>query len=187
MKHLVRSLPLLLLLLLAVAPTKAQDLAFSVGGWSFFRSAKGALPTESPGTFPSFGLTYGITRYMEAGVSIVPRLSPDAMDDIFIEEHIGFSLFGERVKKSGGPGIYLNALVDAGILLGAHNLLSGAPNYSRALFLRVTPFALGNPFYGRRDRMFSLGIIHDYDKAETSLFLNLIAVDFYLASPTKVH
>ncbi len=187
MKHPVRSLTLFSLLLLAAISAGAQNLSFSVGGWSFFRNAEGKLPSGSPGIFSSFGLSCGITRYAEAGFSILPRLSPEPFDDIFLEGHAGVSLFGERIRKSGGPAIYLNALLDAGILYGMHNLTSGVPEYSRAIFLRITPFALGNPYYGRRERMFSLGLMFDVDSAETSLFLNLIAVDFYLASPPKVH
>jgi hypothetical protein len=187
MKHRVCSLVLFpLLLLLAAVSAGAQDLSFSVGGWSFFKSAEGKLPAGNPGIFPSLGLSLGITRYAEAGISILPRLTPDPFDDIFLEGHAGVSLFGERARESGGPAIYLNGLLDAGILYGMHNLISGEPDYSRAVFLRITPFALGNPYYGRRERMFSLGLMFDMDSAETSLFLNLIAVDFYLASPPEV-
>lgn len=186
MKCRTRAFPLALFLILAVAGAGAQDLAFSLGSWSFFPNAEGELPGGNPGLFPSFGATYGITRNLEAGVSIIPRLTPSPFDDIFVEEHVGLSLFGERMKASGGPALYINAVLDAGFLFGAHHVLSGDPLYTRALFLRLTPIALGNPFYGRRDRMLSAGLIYDYDKGSVSLFASLIAADFYLAPGSKV-
>ncbi len=98
MKYRTRIVPLALFLLLAAGAACAQDLAFSIGAWSFFPDAAGKLPGERPGVFPSFGATYGITRYLEAGVAIIPRLTPAPFDDIFMEEHVGLSLFGQRVK-----------------------------------------------------------------------------------------
>jgi len=187
MNYRMRAVPLALFLLLAAGAACAQDLAFSMGTWSFFPDAAGKSPGGGPGVFPSLGATYGITRYLEAGVAIIPRLTPRPFDDIFVEEHLGVSLFGERVKTSGGPAVYINTLLDAGFLFGAHNVLSGSPDYSRALFLRVTPITLGNPYYGRRDRLLSLGLIYDYDANSTSLFVSLIAADFYLAPAPKVH
>ena len=186
MKYRMRIVPLALFLLLAIGAAGAQDLAFSIGSWSFLPDTAGKLPAEGPGLFPSFGATYGITRYLEAGVAMIPRLTPKPFDDIFIEEHVGFSLFGERAKASGGPAVYINSLLDAGFLFGAHKLLSGSPDYSRAIFVRVTPITLGNPYYGRRDRMLSVGLVYDYDANSASLFLTLIASDFYLAPGRKL-
>ncbi|MFA5852694.1 MAG: hypothetical protein WC820_08335 [Spirochaetales bacterium] len=185
MKYRMRAVPLALFILLTAGAACAQDLAFSIGTWSFLPDAAGKLPGGTPGVFPSFGATYGITRYLEAGVAIIPRLTPKPFDDIFVEEHVGVSLFGERVKASGGPAVYINTLLDAGFIFGAHNVISGAPVYSRALFLRITPITLGNPYYGRRDRMLSVGLVYDYDANSTSLFVSLIAADFYLAPRQK--
>ena len=187
MKYSMRVFPLVLFMLITAGAARAQDLAFSLGTWSFLPDAAGQLPGGTPGLFPSFGATYGITRHLEAGLAIIPRMTPEPFDDIFVEEHVGVSLFGERVSRSGGPAVYINTLLDAGFLFGAHNVLSGSPGYSRALFIRVTPITLGNPYYGRRDRLLSAGIIYDYDANSASLFLSLIAADFYLAPASKVH
>jgi hypothetical protein len=185
MKRIMWTMGLALVFALAGSIAGAQDLAFSIGAWSFFRSAGGDLPSRSPGLFASFGACYGLTPRLEAGASVVPRLAPAPFDDLFVEEHVGISLIGDRVSETGGPAIYINTLLDIGILFGAHNVISGAPGFSRALFLRLTPLALGNPYYGRRDRMFSTGLIYDYDAGSVSLFMNIIAADFYLASPSK--
>lgn len=186
MKYRRRIVPLAIFLLLAIGASCAQDLAFSIGSWSFLPDAAGKTPARGPGLFPSFGATYGVTRYLEAGVAMIPRITPKPFDELFIEEHVGLSLFGERVKTSGGPAVYINTLLDAGFLFGAHELLSGSPEYSRAVFVRLTPITLGNPYYGRRDRMLSVGLVYDYDAKSASLFLTLIASDFYLAPGRKV-
>jgi len=186
MKHTIRTWTAFLLFLAAVAGAGAQDMAFSIGTWSFFRDSAGRLPSGEPGTFASLGATYGLSPRVEAGVALIPRLLPDTFDDLFVEEHIGISLFGERARKSGEPAIYINAILDVGVLFGAHKILSGSPEFSRAFFLRLTPITLGTPYYGRRDRMLSTGLIYDYDSGSASLFMNIIAADFYLASPADV-
>lgn len=179
-------LALALSFLMTAAGAGAQDLALSVGAWSFFRDAAGESPAGEAGTFAALGVSYGISPRIEAGASIIPRFFPAPFDDIFVEEHIGISLFGERARNSGEPAIYINAILDIGVLFGSHNVLSGAPEFSRALFIRLTPLSLGNPYYGRRDRLLSTGLLYDYDRASASLFMNIIAADFYLASPPKV-
>lgn len=187
MRSSLRAMLPILLFVLAVSSIASQDLAFSIGTWSFFPDASGVLPSGGPGAFASFGATYGLTPRLEAGISLVPRMAPLPFDDIFVEEHIGVSLFGDRVSAAGGPSIYINALVDIGILFGAHNVHSGDPKYSRALFVRLTPITLGNSYYGRRDRMLSAGLLYDYDNRSASLFINLIAADFFLAPKSNFH
>ena len=187
MKNRLRWLAPALFFLISSGLGGAQDLAFSMGSWSFFPNTSGWLPSGSPGEFAAFGLTYGLSPRFEAGASIIPRLSSEPFDDIFAEGHLGLSLFGDRIKKAGGPGIYINGLLDAGLLFGTHGILSGTAEYSKALFLRLTPITLGNPYYGRRDRILSVGLIYDVDANSASLFMNLIAADFFLASPAKVH
>jgi len=187
MRSTLRAILPILLLALAASSLSAQDLAFSTGTWSFFPDESGALPSEGPGTFASLGATYGLTPRLEAGISLIPRITPEPLDDIFIEEHVGISLFGDRVSRTGGPAIYINTLVDIGLFFGAHNVRSGNPEYSRALFVRLTPIALGNPYYGRRDRIISIGLLYDYDRSSASFFLNLIAADFFLAKGAKFH
>ncbi len=182
------ALPLLLLaLFLGLSAPGAQDLAFSVGTWSFFPDASGTLPSKGPGAFASFGATYGLGPRLEAGISLLPRLTPEPIDDIFVEEHVGISLFGDRVGAAGGPAVYINTLVDIGFIFGLHAVRSGDPEYSRAVFLRLTPITLGNPYYGRRDRIFSAGLLYDYDADSASFFFNLIASDFFLAKKADFH
>lgn len=176
-----RILSTALLCAAAVSSAPAQDFALSAGMWSFFRNRDGNYASRSPGAFPSVGLTAGVTPRIEAGLSLVPRITPRPLDDIFVEGHLGFSLFGDRIAVSGGPSAYLNTVVDIGTLVGVHNVLSGNPGMSTSVFLRLTPFLLGNPYYGRRDRMYSAGILYDVNTGAVSLFANVFASDFFLA------
>lgn len=170
---------------LAAAPASAQDFAFSLGSWSFFRDSNGSFPFGSPGLFASLGFTWGIAPVVEIGASLIPRITPDPVSDIFTEGHIGISLWGDRVKKTSAPAAYLNALLEAGLMFGARGALSSTPTLSRAFFIRLTPFVLGNPYYGRRDRFFALAFLYDWEKAAASLSFSLIAVDFYLVPSAK--
>jgi len=187
MRYSPRQFVPILLLAFAVSSVGSQDLAFSIGTWSFFRDKSGAWPSGGPGSFASFGLTYGLTPRLEAGISLVPRMAPDPFDDILAEGHVGLSLFGDRISGSGAPAIYINTLADIGFILGAHNVYSGTTEYSKAVFVRLTPISLGNPYYGRRDRIFSVGLLYNFDTASASLFINLVAADFFLAAGAKFH
>ena len=89
---------------------QAQDMAFSLGTWSLMGDSLEKSRFGGPGAFADLGITAGLTPRFEMGVSIVSRISPEPLDDLIVESHIGASLFGTRRNPSGGPALYVNAL-----------------------------------------------------------------------------
>lgn len=176
----------LLLLGASLGTAGAQDLSFSLGGWSFFPNGQGSLPAGDPGLFASAGATIGLGPRLELGASLVPRLTPAPFDDLFAEAHLGLSLLADRARVPAAPTMYLNSLVDLGAIVGWHGFASGSPAFSKAVYARLTPITLGTLYYGRRDRLFSLGVMYDFDAKAVNLFASLIAADFSLALPPKV-
>jgi hypothetical protein len=176
----------ILLLGTSLGTAGAQDLSFSLGGWSFFPNGQGSLPAGDPGLFASAGATIGLGPRLELGASLVPRLTPAPFDDLFAEAHLGLSLLADRARVPAAPTMYLNSLVDLGAIVGWHGFASGSPAFSKAVYARLTPITLGTLYYGRRDRLFSLGVMYDFDAKAVNLFASLIAADFSLALPPKV-
>ncbi|MCE1195987.1 hypothetical protein LWX53_05760 [bacterium] len=175
-----------LLLVGAAGIAGAQDLSFSLGGWSFFPDAEGRLPAGDPGLFASAGATCGLGLRLELGASLIPRLTPTPLRDLFAEAHLGLSLLADRARLPAAPTMYLNSIVDLGTIVGWRDLDSGSPAFSKAIFARLTPVAIGSLYYGRRDRLFSLGVMYDFDEGTANIFASLIAADFSLAPPPKV-
>lgn len=168
-----------LLFVLAAPGAHPQDLAFSIGTWSFYEGAGGYLPAGAPGAFAAVGVTAGISPRIEVGASLVPRITPLPGNDLFIECHTGVSLFADRRRSNDTPAMYINSIADIGFLWGVHNLYSGSRSFSKHIFLRITPIALGNSYYGRRDRVYSVGAQYDFDARVVSLFINVIGMDFF--------
>jgi len=164
----------------------AQDLAVSAAVWHFPQWFGTDSMAGDPGTFVSAGATLGLGPRLELGASFIPRLTPEAFDDILAEAHLGFSLVGPRMAASG-PVIYINTILDAGFMLAWHNLVSGSPDRTTSAFLRLTPLSIGNAYYGRRDRLLSFGISRDFGTGALSLFANMLSTDIYLASGTEKH
>jgi len=176
----------LALAFLATSNGAAQDLGLSSALWHFPEWFGTSSMAGDPGAFASVGAVLGLGPRLEAGASFIPRLSPEAFKDILAEAHLGLSLVGPRISASG-PVIYVNTLLDAGVFLGWHDLGSGSPTFSKSAFLRLTPLAIGNPYYGRRDKLLSFGLARDFDSDTFSLFANILATDIYLASRTRTH
>ncbi len=122
----------------------------------------------------------GVTPSVEIGASVIPRLTPVPGRDIFIEAHAGLSVMGMRSRPDGQPAAFLNTLLDAGVLVGFHGVGTASPEVTKHLFLRITPITLGNPYYGRRDRLYAIGIQYDPDARSTSIFMSVLSTDIFI-------
>lgn len=181
-----RAFPVLALIFAAFF-SHAQEIAVSGSVWSFFAGSGGWRPVE-PGAFVSAGIVAGVTPRIEAGASLVARMTPLPADDLIVEIHAGYSLFADRFRGFDVPAAHLNAIIDAGFLMGAHNLYSGGPaRLSGAAFIRLAPVAIGNAYSGRRDRLFAFGLLYDFGSKRPAVFLNLISSDIFLACGRKFH
>lgn len=184
-----RAFPVILLIfaMSPLCPGHAQEMAVSASVWSFFAGSGGWRPVE-PGAFASAGVMAGITPRFEAGASLISRMTPEPANDLIIEVHAGYSIFAERFRGFDIPASHLNAIIDAGFMIGAHRLYSGGPaSVSPAAFIRLTPVAIGNAFSGKRDRLFTFGLLYDFGAKRPALFMNLVSSDFFLACGREFH
>lgn len=167
----------LVFLAVPFSKTFGQETAISLGSWSFF--------SDDRGIFTSLGITQGLTSRLEAGLSIIPRMTPEAFKDLSLEVHCGYSIAARRFQGFNQPASYINVLADIGALTAINNLGEPDQSLSKNVFVRLTPIALGNAFYTRRDRIYSVGALFDLDKKSLSFFLNFIIVDFFIAKKSN--
>lgn len=151
----------------------AQETAISLGSWSFF--------SGSPGVFTSLGITQGLTPRLEAGLSLIPRLTPEPFEDFYAEAHLGYSLAANRFQGLNQPASYINILGDIGVIAGISSIGAPGQTLKKSIFIRLTPITLGNAFYGRRDRIYSAGALFNLDSPSLTFFLNFIISDFFIA------
>lgn len=151
----------------------AQETAVSLGSWSFFSGNRGI--------FASIGVTQGLTPRLEAGLSLIPRLTPDPFEDLYAEAHLGYSLAANRFRGFSQPASYINIIGDIGVIAGINSIGAPGQTLTKSIFIRLTPITLGNAFYGRRDRIYSVGALFNLDNASLSFFLNFIISDFFIA------
>lgn len=158
-------------------PATGQDLAFGLGTWDLAQAA--------PGAFVDISATFGLGKRLEFGVAAIPRITPSPLEELYLESHLGVSLLGDRLGEVGLPGIYVNAILDFGGALKIEGIGSAFPATAFLWFGRLTPFALGNPYYGRRDRFFSAAILFDPRSKNIGFSFSLLKFDFYLIKPTQ--
>ncbi len=160
-----------LLCLLVPLPTFAEpDLGIALGPWSFAGGGPG------PGTYAYSGLVVGGSR-LELEALGIAELTPAPGAAVLAGASIGFSLSGPRIPT------YFNVVVDLGYLqtVVEEGQFRLGPSY---LLLRLSPLVIGNPWYGHRERIFSLGVLYDIAAAEASIVWNVLILHWYPWGPT---
>jgi hypothetical protein len=161
----------LCLCMLVPLPAFAEpDLGLALGPWSFASGGPG------PGTYAYTGLAIGGGRRLELEASGIVEMTPSPGDTILAGASLGFSVGGPRIPT------YFNVVVDLGYLQtvvddGQFHL---GPSY---LLLRLSPLVIGNPWYGHRERIFSLGVLYDIPAASFSVVWNVLILHWYPWGP----
>ncbi len=172
----------LALLLVFGVVAGAQDLSLSLASWRFFPNRNAYRPSGE-GLHASVGLVAGINPRLEAALSVVGRLTPNPADNLFLAMGLGYSIATDRYVDRSTPTLHLNAIAEAGVLAGVHSLTSGGtPSFSTHLYARFTPIALGSLYYGRRDRLYTVGLQYDISAAQVSVILSVIGADIRLSA-----
>ena len=159
----------------------AQDVSISAQQWSFFNN-KNNESISGQGQHVSLGGIWGIDTNLEAGFGIISMVTPRPADTLMGYISFGYSLLEKRWINEKIPPNWINSQIEAGFIGGIKNLYSfsagGEKEGIAQIFIKITPFVLGNPFYFRRDRLFGLGLAYDCIGGTFSLFMNLISFDF---------
>lgn len=173
---------ILVLALVTVSGTAAQDLSLSFQHWSFLKNGTGSI--SSPGQHVSAGLTAGISSRIELHAGLAGMLTPLPGDTILGVLSVGFAMMGERrVSERIPPANWVNMLAELGVLAGWTGITAASPGDPQAqwwLFGRITPFTLGNSFYGRRDRVLAFGLAWSPMQGTVSLLFNIMGIDIAL-------
>ncbi|MDH7484126.1 MAG: hypothetical protein QHH01_05820, partial [Spirochaetales bacterium] len=97
---------------------------------------------------------------------------------------VGYAMLGERrISERIPPVNWVNMLAELGVLAGWTGIRPASPEEPLAqwwMFCRITPFTLGNSFYGRRDRVLALGLAWSPMQGTVSLLFNIMGIDIAL-------
>lgn len=173
---------ILVLALVMVSGTAAQDISLSFQHWSFLKSGTGSI--SSPGQHVSAGVTAGINSRIELQAGLAGMLTPLPGDTVLGVLSVGYAMMGERrVSERIPPANWVNMLAELGVLAGWTGIRAASPDDPKAqcwLFGRITPFTLGNSFYGRRDRVLAFGLAWSPMQGTVSLLFNIMGIDIAL-------
>jgi hypothetical protein len=164
---------MILALITVLLPLGALDVGFSLAPWSFTGGV-------TPGTYAGGGFNLGLTPRWEAEVFAVTEVTPAPADTVLAGIQVGFSLLGDRIPT------YFNSVIDLGFIHGIQGLnpsvTGGAATSlerSNYLLLRLSPLAIGNPYFGMRDRIFSVGLLYRIEDRSVSWIWNWVIFNRY--------
>jgi len=164
---------ILLTILSILPPLGALDYGFSLAPWSFTGGV-------TPGIYAGGGFNLGFAPRWEAEVFAVAEVTPAPGDTVLAGVQFGFSLLGDRIPT------YFNALIDLGYLHGIQGLNPGGTEEGGAgltrsnyILLRLSPLAIGNPYFRMRDRIFSVGLLYRIEDRSVSWVWNWVIFNRY--------
>ena len=157
--------------LVTVRDLRADDFAFSAAPWNFSGSIE-------QGQYAGAGIVIGGDSYFELEGVLISEITPAPANTVLGGVLIGISLLGDR-----NPG-YFNVVLSGGYLHGISGLNSGGegfdfsnPEHNDYLILRISPLAIGNSYYGMRERIFSAGIYYDIQRGKTGFVWSWLILD----------
>jgi hypothetical protein len=126
-----------------------------------------------PGLYARGGAIVGIASRLELEPYIVLELAPDALRGALFGADLTLPLLGSRVDG------YFNTFLSLGYARGMD--LRGDAAGRNYLSLRLTPLAIGCANYGRRDRLFTPGILYELEGKSLTFTFNVLGFDFFPA------
>jgi hypothetical protein len=148
----------------------AADFGITAATWSF-ATGDYAAAGLSPGLYAKAGTMLGLAPRLELELYGIAEAAPSPFRDCFLGAEAALPIAGSRVKN------YFNAFLSLGFLQG-WDCYDGNPG-SKYISLRLTPLVIGKPYYGRRDRMFSIGALYELGEGDIVFIVSLLAFDFF--------
>lgn len=149
----------------------AMPFGISVGTW-----ASGAS-FASAGTHASVGAVLGLAPYLEVESNLTVGFSPTFASTILGSVGINIPLVTPLYFANNQAPLYYNAFLSLGYL-GGYDRVDQKPLH--ALFVRLTPFTLGGPYYSRRERALAFSLLYDLEKRALGVAWNLFGFDLFL-------
>ena len=167
---------LLSLFVLSLNAGDTFDVSLSFGQYSGSSFAKESLNLR-------YGLNVGLTKRSEVMLWGACELTPSLLKHNKYGAGFTMALLGDRSTGSKVQGPSCNTLVSAGLIASKEN--DDNEMKLTSLYVSLTPFSLGTPIMGKRERMFELGAEYNWCKNKFSLFFSVINFDYYIHGTWK--
>jgi hypothetical protein len=126
----------------------------------------------------AWGATLGMTDTLELDLQANSQLVPAFFGDTNVSLLVQKALFGQRNTGEKVAGIAVNSLLGAGVMFSDY--YGGGQFGPSHLLVSFTPFTIGSPFAGKRERIFSLTLAYNMYSNQVSLVMDLLKYDFYM-------
>lgn len=185
-----RSLPTIaiaaIVLFAPIFDAYAQKSSFSFSAPFLLGNASGYSPVAKSALIRQ-GITAGLSSRMEAELATVFTVTPRPFSDLFFHFSVSYAILSSHFLSETMPTAFVNTLIGAGLAMGFHEMLSpSGAMVSYHAYIKLTPLVVGSLFYGKRNRIGTMGVQYDFARGQLSPFLDLISIDISLVSPYKV-
>lgn len=142
---------------------------FTVGTWSISERSS----FMDPGAYGYIGGNFGISPRIEMDVFSVLHITPIPFANVYGGCSVNVLLVTPQDRSSEEHPYFLNSICSLGYIQRI------GKGFSPAVFIRITPLALGGALYRSRERGPSIGIIYDIKESSFSMFWNFFLFDTY--------
>jgi hypothetical protein len=125
----------------------------------------------------AWGATIGMTDIFELDLQANSQLVPTFFGDTNVSVLVQRTLLGQRNTGKKVAGIAVNTLLGAGVMFSDY--YGGGQFVPSHLLVSITPFTIGSPFAGKRERILSLTLAYNMYSNQFSLVMDLLKYDFY--------
>jgi hypothetical protein len=157
---------------IASGSASALDFGLSASGQSF-----GSTDYERAGILPGLyvkgSAIVGLFSRLEFEPCLIMELAPDPFRGCFVGADATFAILGSRFDG------YFNMFLSLGYLRGL-DLSKNISEGNNYLSLRLTPLAIGCRYYGRRERIFTVGVLYEIGDNSITVSFNILSFDFFV-------
>ena len=126
----------------------------------------------------AWGFTMGLNENWEFDLQTDSQLIPRFFRDATVTVLLQRTLMGQRSTGTKVAGVGVNSLVGAGVLFSDYN--PEKVFKLTHLLVSLTPFTIGTPISGKRERMMSLRLAYNLYTQQVSLLFDIVKYDFYV-------
>ncbi len=155
---------------------RTHDISLSFGQYSDTTFDQEALNVR-------YGSTIGLTNRSEVMIWGASTLTPEVFDENKAGIGLSLALQGNRSTGTKVQGPSCNTLVTLGLIASENN--DDKDFKPTSVYLSVTPFSLGTPIMGKRERMFEVGVEYNWCEEKFSVFVSILNLDYYIHGTWK--
>ncbi len=176
MKKIALTVLLMALVLVSLSAGRTHDVSLSFGQYSDSTFSQDSLSVR-------YGSTIGLTNRSEVMVWGASTLTPEVGDENKAGIGLSLALQGNRSTGTKVQGPSCNTLLTLGLIASEKN--DDEEFRPTSVYLSVTPFSLGTPIMGKRERMFEVGVEYNWCEEKFSVFVSILNLDYYIHGTWK--